>query len=259
MIFPSFRENGACASYIDPAFSEESSVRFPLFDSRPYWNTSNMSVPDAAELHRHVPPDWYHRSIRENVFQRFWHAQRFRQVRSLALPIAGEAVDVGCADGVFTNVILQATGAAHIKGVDVLEASVQWANDHWKHESRLSFEVADGHRLPFDDSSFDAAFCMEALEHVVDPVKVLTEMKRVIRPGGYVLVMTPTDSLLFRSIWFAWTRVRGHIWDGTHIQSFTHHKLAETCEKAGLKVEVERRFLLGMLVLVRARKPLLIA
>lgn len=100
---------------------------------------------------------------------------------------------------------------------------------------------------------------MEALEHVVDPVKVLTEMKRVVSPGGYVIVMTPTDSLLFRSIWFVWTRVRGHIWDGTHIQSFKKHKLAETCVAAGLKVEIEKHFLLGMLVLVRARKPLLIA
>lgn len=218
-----------------------------------------MPVPDAAELHRHVPPDWYHRSIRENIFQRFWHARRFRQVRSLALLVKGTAVDVGSADGVFTSVILLATGASHITGVDVLDASVQWANDHWKNESRLSFQVADGHQLPFENSSFDAAFCMEALEHVVDPVKVLTEMKRVVRPGGYVMVMTPTDSFLFRTIWFVWTRVRGHIWDGTHIQSFKKHKLAEACVKAGLKVEVEQRFLLGMLVLVRARKPVVIA
>lgn len=45
--------------------------------------------------------------------------------------------------------------------------------------------------LPFTDGSFDGAVCTEVLEHVVDPIAVLREIARVVRPGGRVLVTVP--------------------------------------------------------------------
>ncbi len=49
----------------------------------------------------------------------------------------------------------------------------------------------DAHHLPFADESFDAVICKSVLEHVEDPVKVVSEMKRVLRPGGYGIVYVP--------------------------------------------------------------------
>jgi ubiquinone/menaquinone biosynthesis C-methylase UbiE len=46
--------------------------------------------------------------------------------------------------------------------------------------------VGDVHRLDFDDDSFDVVHAHQVLQHVVDPVKALTEMRRVTRPGGIV-------------------------------------------------------------------------
>lgn len=212
----------------------------------------------AADLHRHVPPDWYFQSIRKNVFQRFWHTRRFENVSRVIQP-ADRMLDIGCADGVFSKVILEKANARELIGVDVLQQSIDWANDHWKQEHRMKFQTGDAHALPFPDASFDAAFCLEALEHVFDPAKVLREMKRVLKPGGYAVLLVPTDSLLFRTIWFAWTRLRGAIWDGTHIQSFKGHSLAQLSKESGFTVEMEKTFLLGMLVMVRLRKRVILA
>ena len=50
----------------------------------------------------------------------------------------------------------------------------------------VRFEVADVYRLPFPDGSFDAVFAHVVLMHLSEPVRALTEMRRVLRPGGIV-------------------------------------------------------------------------
>ena len=64
-----------------------------------------MELISAIKLHEHVPPDWYYRSIKENLFQRFWHKTRFKEIAKLVGKTDGQILDIGSADGVFTNVI----------------------------------------------------------------------------------------------------------------------------------------------------------
>ncbi len=52
----------------------------------------------------------------------------------------------------------------------------------------LTFAIADAHRLPFVDASFDAAFCHSMLETLDAPLEVLAELRRVLAPGGVVAV-----------------------------------------------------------------------
>ncbi len=51
--------------------------------------------------------------------------------------------------------------------------------------------IADAHDLPFVDQSFDACFAIAVLEHVVDPYRCVDEIRRVLRPCGYVYAETP--------------------------------------------------------------------
>jgi SAM-dependent methyltransferase len=53
----------------------------------------------------------------------------------------------------------------------------------------LSFRQGDAHSLPFEENSFDAVYCRYVLEHLSDPPRALSEMRRVLRPGGRVFVL----------------------------------------------------------------------
>ena len=211
-------------------------------------------VKEAAHLHENVPPDWYYRSIRENLFQRYWHMRRFDEVGKLIEPSTGKILDIGSADGMFTKVIYDKSHAKEIVGIDVLKSSVDWANKHWKRYREMKFKVGDAHNLNFNPNSFDAVVALEVLEHVVDPKQVLTQVKKILKKGGYAIFLVPSDSKLFSVIWYIWTRFRGKIWDHTHIQSFRSNYLPKLAKKVGFEVEVDKKFILGMLHLIKVRR-----
>jgi ubiquinone/menaquinone biosynthesis C-methylase UbiE len=187
--------------------------------------------------------------------QRFWHKRRFAEVTALAEK-ADNVLDVGSADGMFTKVILEATRAKKITGMDVIKTSIGWAKKHWQKNKKMKFIVGDAHNLKFKDNSFDAVFIMEVLEHVEDPIQVLKEVKRILKPGGYGVFLVPSDNDLFKTVWYLWLHFypRGWVWRDTHIQTYRGNFLPKAVKKAGLKVEVAKTFNLGMLSLVKARK-----
>lgn len=210
----------------------------------------------AEELHKSVPADWYNESLKVDALQRFWHKTRFREVSNVIDKVDGQILDIGCNDGTFSSVILNKSGAKKLIGIDVIKKTVDWANKHWKKNKKMQFRVADAHKLPFKADTFDAVFALEVLEHVFNPVKVLKDVKRVMKKGAYAVFLVPSDNLLFRIIWYFWLKFypRGKIWRDTHIQTYRDNYLVTVSKKAGFKILVDRKFLLGMLHLVKVEK-----
>ena len=209
----------------------------------------------AAKLHEYVPPDWYESSVKTNLFQRYWHYRRFRAVKKFSPTVTGRILDIGSADGFFTAEILRQTDAASIEGIDVLKSSVDYARRRYRGNTRLRFQVADAHHLPFPKNHFSAVYCLEAMEHVLDPKKVLAEIYRVLAPGGYIILLVPAENWLFKLGWPFWLRWRGKIWKDTHLNFFDNSKLPNLVSSAGFKNIYSYRFILGMLLLVKAAKP----
>ena len=61
---------------------------------------------------------------------------------------------------------------------------------------RLMLRQADGRELPFEDGSFDYALCIDVMPHIPDPHRLFAEVRRVLRPGG-VLLIDVTNSVPF--------------------------------------------------------------
>ena len=210
----------------------------------------------AIKLHEQVPPNWYYQSLKVDPFQKYWHRKRFEEVTKVLERVDGEVLDIGCADGMFSKVILDGTGARKLIGIDILKTSISWAINHWKNNKKMKFAQGDAHKLNFKAGTFSAVFAMEVLEHVHEPVEVFKEIKRILKKNGYAVFLVPSDSILFRTIWFLWLHFypRGWVWRETHIQTYRNNALTKMCKKAGFKVVVDKKFNLGMLHLVKVKK-----
>lgn len=210
---------------------------------------------NSFELHELIPPGYYEKGIKHNPLQWFWHTRRFVNIRQLIEKVGGEILDIGCADGTFTKVIFDAAKPSKIFGIDVVTSSIDYTKKRFASNRKMEFLVVDASSLPFDKERFEAVFCLEALEHIFNPKNVLAEIKRVLRKGGYIVILVPTDSLLFKAAWWVVLNTWGRHWRETHVQSFNRkNDLSKVIKKAGFVIEKDKKFLLGMLRAVKARK-----
>ena len=72
-----------------------------------------------------------------------------------------------------------------------IDLNAEYADAPCNQLPNVTFLCADATALPFEDNSFDAITMFDLLEHVPDDAKAIAEAKRVLRPGGYLLVSTP--------------------------------------------------------------------
>ena len=95
-------------------------------------------------------------------------------------------VDIACGTGVIPKILAQSlTGAGRIVGTDLNPAMIEVARRTMpdsKHDAE--WFVCDVTELPFEDEEFDIAFCQQGLQFFPDKQKVLTEIWRILRPGG---------------------------------------------------------------------------
>jgi SAM-dependent methyltransferase len=106
-------------------------------------------------------------------------------VRWLAVPADAEWVDVGCGTGALTQTIVDHATPRAVKGLDQSAGFVAHATAHVRN-ARVSFAVADAQALPLERRSADAAVSGLVLNFVPEPLRMVTEMARVTRPGGVV-------------------------------------------------------------------------
>ena len=102
-------------------------------------------------------------------------------------------LDVGCGTGSLTRVLSESPGVKRIVGIDLAEVYLDSARRTIQ-DTRVSFKVGDATSIPFADKSFDRAFSMLVLQFVPDAKKAVSEMRRVVRPGG-IVAATVWDAL----------------------------------------------------------------
>jgi len=112
-----------------------------------------------------------------------------------------DLLDVGSGPGTISVDFAERLAPGRVLGVDaapaIVEQAAKLASDRGL--SNASFAVANAYALDLADDSFDIAHAHQVLQHVADPVSVLREMARVVRPGG---VVAARDVDYGGAIWF---------------------------------------------------------
>jgi len=120
------------------------------------------------------------------------------------LPAGTKFLDIGCGAGLLTNDL--AARGHEVFGVDLSEKSLAVAGRQDKTAS-VRYLQCDAASLPFENESFDAVAAMDLLEHVDDPVLIVREAARVLRPGGLFFFHT-----FNRTFWSWLLVVKGVEW-----------------------------------------------
>ena len=130
----------------------------------------------------------------------------------LAIPRDGVALDVGCGPGNVTASLARAAGPDGLAlGVDISKPMLARAV-RAQAGPQTGFMLADAQQLPLRDETVDAVVSIAALQLIPDPHKALTEMGRVLRPGGRLAVMVPTAGPAAR-IWRKLPTGGAHLFD----------------------------------------------
>lgn len=128
--------------------------------------------------------------------------------RAISLKNEGTAVDIGCGPGYLVALLAKKSKGLHVTGLDLSEEMLEQAHSHAKDmdlDEKVSFRMSDAGRLPFEDHSIDLVVSTLSLHHWWDPIMVMNEIARVVRPGGAFLIFDIRRDLaapLWLFLWF---------------------------------------------------------
>lgn len=142
-----------------------------------------------------------------------------------AIP-GGRLLDVGCGRGDFLDRMRRQGWI--VEGVEVDAEAVEYARA--THGLMIHLGALESLRLPAD--SFDAVTMNQVIEHVHDPVSLIRECLRLLKPGGRLVIGTPNvDCLGYRTYGRSWS----HLDPPRHLHLFTKNTLRECVARAGFR------------------------
>jgi len=168
-----------------------------------------------------------------------WGEREFRRHFDGALLPGDTVLDVGCGDARAYQASVMGV-ARELHGIDISAHAVARAQ-----RKGVLARVHDlTENLPYGDETFDLVICFEVLEHLFDPKHAVREMRRILRPGGRLLVSVPNAGY-FRERLVALTRGEvlagvtdfSNPWKAPHIRFFTRGSLVGLLQATGLTVK----------------------
>ena len=104
--------------------------------------------------------------------------------------VQGMAIlDAGCGTGIFSAIFAR-NGAGRVVGIDISPGSLETARGLKEkfNLANVSFERQDMLQLPFADGTFDIVWAWGTVHHTTDPLRAISELARVLRPGGSIFL-----------------------------------------------------------------------
>jgi SAM-dependent methyltransferase len=158
------------------------------------------------------------------------------------LPRASERpmlLDVGCWTGAGTLRYGEALGGASLRGIEVFEAEAREAETRGIEVARVDLEAK---AFPWPDASVDVVVCNQVLEHLKNIWLPMSEMHRVLRPGGHAILSVPNLSSLHNRVLLALGRQPTSIRTfGPHVRGYAFGEFRAFVARAGAYQVVRAR------------------
>jgi dolichol-phosphate mannosyltransferase len=188
--------------------------------------------------------DYDHRAYDSWIpLQRSWQRDRFRIIRGM-VDGSVRVLDIGCGSSRILQSLPQAVG------LDMQIRKLRWlrAPDRQLVQGSLS-------ALPFPDGAFDGVICSEVIEHIARKDIDLSDMVRVLAPGGTLVLGTPDyGRWTWRTLEAMYKKVFPQGYATEHINPYTRAELRAEIERMGLVV-LDVQYVFHSEMIFKARKP----
>ncbi len=134
--------------------------------------------------------DSYDRSILQWLIFGPSHRVLIRRIRESVGDRPARVLDVGCGTGVFATRLRGALPRVEVYGVDLVSEMLEKGHARWRqHAGHVMPVQGDSERLPFPGGSFDIVTCSNSFHHYPRQDRAVLEMRRVLRPGGRLMIV----------------------------------------------------------------------
>ena len=153
----------------------------------------------------------------------WWYRGRRRIIRSeldrLPLPPHASVLDAGCGSG---RTLIELRAYGDVQGIELDPGAAEVARGRGVGE----VQIGRLEELPWDADTFDLITCLDVIEHTPDDRVTLTELERVTRPGGWLLVTVPA----YQALWSQ------HDEDNHHFRRYSRRMLHAAAQESGWTV-----------------------
>jgi ubiquinone/menaquinone biosynthesis C-methylase UbiE len=140
-------------------------------------------------------------------------------------------LDLGCGEGITLEKLLREFPDGKVMGIDYSAEKVRICK-----QRNLPACVGNAYNLGFSDSSVDCCLFLEVVEHLVDPLKALSEIHRVLREGGLLLLIFPHD-IVFRFARLGFLKFREAFAPSGHVRQWTLQDMHKIVTNVGFEIE----------------------
>jgi 2-polyprenyl-3-methyl-5-hydroxy-6-metoxy-1,4-benzoquinol methylase len=176
-------------------------------------------------------------AVEQNIVNEF-HRRRIE----LTIDLTREAVslvqgtpqilDLGCGQGHITEKMRQALNSADLTGLDYSISAIEYAHEHFP---EIDFAVGDAYDSPYAKDFFDVVVCNNLWEHVPDPLFLLSKIRGILKPGGYIIISTPSRYRLLNLVRILRGKPVSFI-SRHHVTEYTVGQVVEQLEYGGFQV-----------------------
>ena len=151
----------------------------------------------------------------KNPLVKFVHLGRLRTITNLIKTSNLKILDAGCGEGHLIDLLHKKNNTNTYHGIDITESALEQAKKRCPYSN---LTVGNLEKTQFQPNFFDIIICTEVLEHIYNYQNIITELKRILKPQGTLIITFPNEKL--------WTIARfllgrRPIKEPEHVNSFT--------------------------------------
>lgn len=159
------------------------------------------------------------------------------------IPPEAAILDVACGTGEFAKLLLAKNPQQPITGIDISESMLEVAKEKLQAYPNINLYNTSVTSLPFADESFDIVICASAFHYFESPQLALSQMKRVLKPQGKLIILDWCRDYFLLKIVDAWLKLT----DSAHQQCYTQAEVNRMLSTADLDVIKQDKIRFGII------------